>query len=548
MRKSSKLSLFAATACVLALGLSACGSSSSDASSDASASTSIISAYGCEPQNPLIPTNTNETCGGNPIDLLFAKLVSFDAKGKASNEVAKEIKANSDNTEYTITLKSGWKFTDGTPVTAESFTKAWSYGANATNAQLGSSFFSVIKGYDALQEKGVASDTQLSGLKVVDDDTFTVALNEPNSVFPTMLGYTAYAPLPESFFKDPKAFGEKPVGNGQYKFESWTHNQSIKLVKNDAYKGNQPAKNGGITFKMYTDVEPAYADVQAGNLDVLETVPASQTKTFTTDSTVQAYNKAGSVFQSFTFPSTLEHFKNDEEGHLRRQAISMSIDRKAIVDKVLNGVGTPAVDFTSPMTPGYSDSLKGNSVLKYNKTEAKKLWDEANKISPWNSSDKLTFAYNADGGAKPVYDAIVNSVKNTLGIDAATNPMPTFSEFRAAVTDRSMKSAFRTGWQPDYPSAENYLKPLYSSSAADGNGSNDGDYKNSAFDALISKAASSTSEDDANKDYQAAQELLLKDLPAVPLYYSNANGVAAKGVKGFTMNWKNLPVYQDLTK
>jgi oligopeptide transport system substrate-binding protein len=111
-----------------------------------------------------------------------------------------------------------------------------------------------------------------------------------------------------------------------------------------------------------------------------------------------------------------------------------------------------------------------------------------------------------------------------------------------------MKSAFRTGWQPDYPSAENYLKPLYSSSAADGNGSNDGDYKNSAFDALISKAASSTSEDDANKDYQAAQELLLKDLPAVPLYYSNANGVAAKGVKGFTMNWKNLPVYQDLTK
>jgi oligopeptide transport system substrate-binding protein len=143
-------------------------------------------------------------------------------RGKASNEVAKEIKANSDNTEFTITLKDGWKFSDGTPVTAESFTKAWSYGANATNAQVSSSFFSVIKGYDALQEKGVASDAQLSGLKVVDDSTFTVSLNEASSVFPIMLGYTAYAPLPESFFKDPKAFGEKPVGNGAYKFESWT--------------------------------------------------------------------------------------------------------------------------------------------------------------------------------------------------------------------------------------------------------------------------------------------------------------------------------------
>ncbi|MFT8703898.1 ABC transporter substrate-binding protein [Bifidobacterium aquikefiricola] len=549
MKKVSRLSYMAAAGSALALLLSGCGGSSSTSSSSTAASTNeVMNVYGCEPQNPLIPANTNETCGGNPIDLLFAKLVTFDAKGNRQNEVAKSITANANKTVYTIVLKNGWKFSDGTPVTSESFTKAWSYAADATNAQVNASFFSMIKGYDALQATGTPSDAQLSGLKVNSDTEFTVTLSAPSSVFPTMVGYTAYAPLPTSFYKDSKAFGEKPVGNGPYKFKSWTHNQSIDLVKNPDYKGVQPAKNAGIDFKVYTDTDAAYADVQGGNLDALETIPSSDSQTFQTDNTVQAYNKAGSVFQSFTFPSTLAHFKLDKEGRLRRAAVSMSIDRKTIVKKVLGGVGTPAVDYTSPVTPGYSDSLTGKDVLSYNPTEAKKLWKEANAIAPWGASDKLTFAYNADGGAKPVYDAIANSVKNTLGIDAQTNPYATFSAFRQAISDRKVTSAFRTGWQADYPSAEDYLTPLYSSAAADGNGSNDGDYKNPAFDALLAKADEASTTADANKDYQQAEELLLKDLPAVPLYYSNAAGVAAKGVKGFVLNWKNVPVYQNLTK
>ena len=158
--------------------------------------------------------------------------------------------------------------------------------------------------------------------------------------------------------------------------------------------------NDGVTFKIYTDANAAYADVQAGNLDVMDTVPSADSKTFESDSSVVPYNKAGSVIQTFTIPSDLEHWKTStEEGQLRRQALSMAIDRQAICDKVLNGLGTPAVEFTSPKTPGYSDSLKGNENLKYNKKKAKELWEKANAISPWTSDDKLTFSYNADGGA-----------------------------------------------------------------------------------------------------------------------------------------------------
>ena len=535
----------AAAVCAVATMLGGCGSSNS---ADTAASGNIITAYASEPQNPLVPGNTNETGGDKPGDLLFARLVSFDAKGNASNEVAESITPNDNATRYTIKLKDGWKFTDGTPVTAESFTKAWSYVANAKNAQKCSSFFSTIKGFDALQDADNLKGTeQLEGLKVVDDHTFTVDMSQPDATFPIKVGYLAFAPLPESFYKDPKAFGKAPVGNGPYKFKSWDHNKEIQLVKNPDYKGNDVPKNDGVTFKIYTDDASAYADIQAGNLDVMESVPASATKTFEKDTKVQAYNKAGSVSQTFTIPSDLEHFQTGtEEGTLRRQAISMAINREQLVDKVLNGVGTPAVDFTSPLTPGYSSSLKGNETLKYNPDKAKELWAKAEAISKYDG--QLTFAYNADGGAKPIFDAIVNQLKNNLGIDVATNPMPTFQEFRDAVTNRQIKGAFRTGWQPDYPSAENYLFQLYASAAADGNGSNDGDYKNPEFDKLMDEAYAAQSTDDANKLYQQAQEILLNDLPAFPLYYSNADGVAAVGVKGFEMNWQNLPVYEELTK
>lgn len=536
----------AASVCALGMMLSGCGGGSGDSS--ASSSNNVITAFNSEPQNALIPGDTNETGGGKVGQLLFANLVRYDSKGDAKNEVADSIKPNDDATQYTITLKDGWKFTDGTPVTAESFTKAWSYVANAKNAQKCSSFFSTIKGYEALQDADkLKGDEQLEGLKVKDDKTFTVDLNTPDSVFPIKIGYLAFAPLPESFYKDPKAFGEHPVGNGMYKLDKWDHNSQIVLTKNADYKGEEKPKNDGVTFKIYTDTEAAYADVQAGNLDVMDTVPASATKTFESDDKVEPYNKAGSVIQTFTIPSNLKHWEtNTEEGQLRRQALSMAIDREAIVDKVLNGVATPATDFTSPVIPGYSKDLKNSDNLKFNKEKAQELWKKAEAISKYDGP--LTFSFNADGGAKPIYDAVVNQVKNNLGIAASTNPMPTFQEFRNAISDRQMTGAFRTGWQPDYPSAENYLYQLYSSAAADGHGSNDGDYKNTEVDADLAKAIAETDADKRISDFHDAEVILLEQLPSIPLYYSNATGVAAKGVKNFEMDWQNQPIYENMSK
>ncbi|KFF31407.1 peptide ABC transporter substrate-binding protein [Bifidobacterium bombi] len=540
---------FAAAVCSLALSLGACGSSSNGSSASAGNGKMIITGNVSEPQNPLIPGNTNESGGGRVLRLIFSQLVAFDAKGNAMNDQAESIKPDAAGTQYTIKIKPGLKFSDGTPIKAESFTKAWSYVADVKNAQKCASFFSSIKGYDDVQKKdGLKGDEQLSGLKVVNDTTFTVDLQKPDATFPIKVGYSAFAPLPDSFYKDPKGFGQKPVGNGPYKLVKWDHNNAIETVKNPNYSGPEKVKNDGVTLKVYTKDDAAYADVQAGNLDSLDIVPAADTKTFEKDSSIQAYNKPGSVIQEFTIPANIKHFESGtEEGTLRRQAISMAIDRKAIVNKVLSGVGAVPHDFTSPLTPGYDANLKGSSNLEYNPTKAKELWAKADAISKDN--DKLTMSYNSDGGAKPVFDAMVNSINNALGVDVASaNPVPTFQQFRDSISNRKMTGAFRSGWMPDYPSAENYLYQCFSSAAADGNGSNDGDYKNPEFDKLMDEAYAAKSADQANKFYSQSQEILLNDLPAIPIYYKNNDGVAAKGVKGFAIDWQSYPTYSQMTK
>ncbi|MEN6640471.1 MULTISPECIES: peptide ABC transporter substrate-binding protein [Gardnerella] len=540
----NKALAFAAAACSLAMLLGGCGSSAKNAQTNGGKV--IITVSNSEPQNELVPGNINENAGARPAMLVNSTLVTFDEKGNPVNEDAESITPNADATQYTVKVKKGKKFSDGTPITAESFVKAWSFVANAKNAQKCASFFQTIKGYADLQKDGTKGDEQLSGLKVVDENTFTVDLEQPDSVFPIKVGYLAFAPLPESFYKDPKAYGEKPVSSGPYLFKSWDHNKQIEVVKNPDYNGPRKAQNDGVTFKVYTDGNAAYRDVQAGNLDMTDNIPDTQTKTFQKDTTVRAYNRPGSVIQQFTIPSSLPHFDvKTEEGKLRRQAISMAIDRKVIINKILNGTASPANEFTSPLTPGYKADLKGHENVEFNAKKAKELWAKADKISKYDGS--LTFSYNADGNAKSVFDAVVNSLKNNLGIKAETTPIPTFQEFRNACAKRQIKGAWRAGWMPDYPSAENYLTQEFASVAADGNGSNEGDYKNPKFDDLLKKAASAKPEE-AIKLYQQANEILLEDLPSVPLFYSNAKAVMVPTLKGFTMDWQNMPLYYQLHK
>jgi oligopeptide transport system substrate-binding protein len=525
--------------------LAACGGGGGD--SDSGSDSNVITVYGTNPQNPLIPTATNEVGGGDPLQTIFAGLTAYNSDGSIVNEVAESIEPNEDSTVWTVKLKP-WKFTDGSDVTAESFVRAWNYGADAANKQLNNYFFYPIEGTD---ESGNTVDgaKEISGLKIIDDTSFTITLKAPESDFPLRLGYSAYFPVPDAAFdasgKITEEYGEAPIGNGPYMLTDtgWERNKQIALKPNPDYKGAHKAENDGLVFKFYAGggTDAAYTDVQSDNLDVLDQVPPSALETFEGDDSVAAYNEPGSSFSSFTLPERLPHFEG-EEGKLRRAAISMAIDREQITEKIFFGARTPATDFTSPVLDGWTEEVPGNEVLEFNEAEAKKLWAQADAISPWEGTFQL--AYNNDGaGNKEFADALTNQVKNVLGIEASAKVYPTFDELREEITNRSIKTPFRTGWQADYPSMLNYLGPIYGTGA----GSNDGDYSNPAFDKAVSDAAAATDEERYDLISQA-QTILLEDLPAIPLWYQNATAVTSKGLSGFEFNWQQKPDYYKLTK
>ncbi|GAB2788369.1 ABC transporter substrate-binding protein [Streptomyces daliensis] len=502
----------------------------------------VVRAFWTDPQNPIEPANTNEVQGGKVLDMTFRGLKRYDPDtGKAENAVAESIET-SDQRNFTVKLEKGWKFSDGTPVTAKSFVDAWNYGALVTNKQVNSYFFEYIEGYeDVHPEKGKPKAKKLSGLKAEDKHTFTVKLNQKFSLWPETLGYAAYAPLPEKFFEDHDGWLEKPVGNGPYKVDSYTKGQSMKLSRNGKYAGPDKPKNKGVELKVYTDQNTGYTDLQAGNLDVVDELPAAQLKNAKKDLDGRYINQPAGILQTVSLPLYKKQWKG-EKALLVRRGLSMAINREEVTEKIYHGTRKPATDLTSPVLKaagGYKAGLCGETCT-YNPKKARQLIKQGGGLP----GGKITLTSNVDTGSHQQWmEAVCNSINDTLGKSSAcsVNPVPTFGEFRKNIAGKKMKGLFRTGWQMDYPLIQNFLQPLYYTDAS----SNDSGYSSSTVDKLMDEA-NAAQESAAIAKFQEAEKQVLRDLPAIPLWYQNGNAGYSDRVSGVRLNPFSVPVFTDI--
>ncbi|NHU85499.1 ABC transporter substrate-binding protein [Kocuria sp. JC486] len=520
-----------------AVALSACGGGGGGGEGGGT-----VTAFSVEPENPLIPSNTTEQGGGRPVELIFKGLISYDEDAQPVNELAESIESE-DNINWTIKIKGGKKFTNGEDITSQSFVDAWNYAAAAKNAQQGSYFFEVIKGYDKVSAEGSEED-EMEGLKVVDDTTFEVELSQADITFPNRLGYHTYVPLPASAFEDMEAFGENPVGWGPFKMDgegAWSHNEEIRLVKNEDYDGSQPAQLDALTFKLYQSAEGAYSDLISGNLDILDQIPPSSMDVREDDLSGRTDQVEYAGNYTFGIPYYLEGWSG-EAGKLRRQAISLSINREELIDQVIKQ-GTPAKDFTSPAVEGFPESFKNQEFVDFDAKKAKELWDQADEIEKYNGKP-FELAYNADGGHQEWVDAVCNMIKNALGIEAQGKSYATFKELRTEANAGELTSAFRSGWMADYPSMYNFLSAQF----ATGGSSNDPKYENPEFDKKLKEGLEAETVEDANKAFIEADEMLLEDIPAVPLYYPARTFGWSENVNDVKLTWNGEIDYAVVTQ
>jgi oligopeptide transport system substrate-binding protein len=539
MRRVTRGTWAVAVTTALALASAACGGGG-DGGSSSGGSSGVVRASWGEPQNPLEPANTNEVQGGKVLDMIFTGLVRYNPDtAKAENAMAQSI-STKDQKTFTIKVKKGWKFQDGTPVNARSFVDAWNYGALLSNKQINSYFFQYIDGYDKVHPAtGKATAKTLSGLKVKNDHTFTVTLSQKFSQFPKTLGYAAFSPLPKSFFNDHGKWLAKPIGNGPYKIDSYTRGQEMKLSEYKKYKGSNKAQNDGVDLKVYTDNNTAYTDLQAGNLDVVDDIPASQLANAKQDLNGRYINQPAGIIQTVSFPLYQKQWKG-EKARKVRMGLSMAINRKQITQKIYHGTRTPATDLTSPVlgkAGGYRKGLCG-SVCTYDPHKAKQLIQSAGGLP----GGKITITSNVDTGSHRQWmDAACNSINNALGNNHActVNPVPTFAKFRQQVSGKKMTGMFRTGWQMDYPLIQDFLQPIYYTNAS----SNDAGYSNPQFDKLVNKANASS---DPVPTFVDAEKIVLHDLPAIPLWYQNGTAGYSTRVSNVKLNPFSVPVFTDI--
>ncbi|RVU19533.1 ABC transporter substrate-binding protein [Streptomyces antnestii] len=531
---------WAACAVAVALSASACGGGGGGGGGNGSG---IVRSSWGDPQNPLEPSNTNEVQGGKVLDMLFRGLKRYNPKtGAAENMLADKIDTK-DSVNFTITVKDGWKFSNGEKVTAQSFVDAWNYGANLKHNQKNAYFFGQIEGYTKVHpDTGTPSATNLSGLKVTGPLTFSVKLSQKFSLWPDTLGYAAFSPLPKAFFTNHSAWVSKPIGNGPYTIHSYTKGSQMSLRKWDQYPGTDKAQNGGVDLKVYTDNNTAYTDLTAGNLDLVDDVPAAQLKNVSADLGGRYINTPAGIIQTLAFPF-YDPAWNKPDSYKVRKGLSMAINRKQITETIFQKTRTPATDWTSPVLGkdgGFQDGLCGSSC-EYNPSEAKKLVKQGGGLP----GGQVKIGYNADTGShKEWVDAVCNSINNALGNDRACVGLPTgtFADFRNKITQKKMSSPFRAGWQMDYPLIQNFLQPLYYTNAS----SNDGHWSNKQFDKLVNQANAESNKTKAVKLFQQAEGVVRDNMAAIPLWYQNGSAGYSDNVTNVTLNPFSVPVYNQI--
>ena len=504
------------------------------------------SVYIGEPKR-LIPQATTESEGAKVEEGLFSPLVDYDPKtidplwgDKSKDAVAKDIQHNADNTVWTITLKDGWTFHNGDPVTAQDYVNAWNWGAYGPNAADGNYFFSDIEGYDAMNpqppegstEAPTPSTDKLSGLKVVDDHTFEVHLTEPFSQYPLKLMYNVFYPMPKEAFDDIEAYEEAPIGNGPFMMDGkWEHDQQIKLKRYPDYAGN-PAKADAVTLKIYADINTAYNDLLAGNLDAMDTIPPERKDEAKQQFGDHYVNVPSSYFGYIGFPTYVKPFDNADI----RTALSMALDRQTIIDKILKN-GTPADDMVAPVIQGYRQGACGDACT-YQPEKAKQLFDQAGGID-----GTLDIWFNAGAGHEEVYQAVANNWQQNLGVSNVKFQTMQFAEILQKMEANQLTGPYRLAWVMDYPSMQDYLGPIL----ACGGSSNYTGYCNKDADALVQQGNSADSVDKATSLYQQADDMYLKDLPIVPFYYRNEEGLYNDTISNFTINPFALYPLEDIT-
>jgi ABC-type transport system substrate-binding protein len=521
MRMPHPLTRSVAAAATLVL-LSACAVGQQEPSTTDSASGDGVGGtlvYATSVPDHLTPGR--QTVAFDQVMSLFAPLVQVDEHNQLTYLQAESV-TSPDATTWTVTIRDGWTFTNGEPVTASSYVDAWNATADSRNAFENSGQLASIKGYAELNPaKGAPTTKKMSGLAVVDDHVFTVQLSKPDSSFPLQLSQaqTGFYPMPRAAFDDLKAYDTQPIGDGPFMLTGKvTLDKEYTEKANPDYAGPDKPKVDAVTYRPYSDTVTAYTDVLAGNADVVF-LPTAKMTSAKADFGDRLHSFDAPGIDYLGFPLWDERYSDKRV----RQAISMSIDRDAVNKAIYGGLYAPATALTPPVMQGTPPDVCGK-FCTFDPAAAKQLLADA---GGWTG--QLSISYPGGLGLDSLFKAYANQIRQNLGVaDVVATPSTDWAEYWQTLVDSSVKGPHFGHWGALYVSQQNTLRSLFTT--AGGCTLCTGKYQDDAVDATLAKADAAPTTEEAGQIYAQAQQQVIEDFPVVPTFFAKYSYVLSDRV------------------
>lgn len=467
----------------------------------------------------LDPHLTTDATSATIIIEVFGGLVTIGKDLDIIPDLAESMpEISADGLVYTFRLRKDAKFHNGKPVTAQDFKWSMERAADPLTASpVVDQYLGDIVG---VNEKLAGDATEVSGVRVIDEHTLEITIDEPKSYFLAKLTYPTGFVLDRENVETNRRWFREPNGTGPFTLAEYVPGETLILGRNSNYHLAPPnlekvrfILSGGTAMLMYENDEIHLTGVGIADLDrvldpnnslnpQLQQAPPS----FSTD-----YIGMNVTQPPFDDPKV-------------RQALNYAIDKTLIARDILADLVVPATGILPPGFPGYSTDIKGYG---YNPEKAKQLLAES-KYGPglenFNKPIILTTAGSFGASVSLDMEVILEMWRTNLGIEVETLQ----TEFATYLQDLNKRrfEMFQIGWIADYPDPENFLDLLFHSESSN----NHTGFSNVQVDALLEQARVEPSDQKRFELYHQAEQMILDEAPWIPLWNSGEQYLLIKPI------------------
>lgn len=462
---------------------------------------------------------------------MYENLVTLDDDDNTVPGAAESWDYDEDTLTYTFHLRKDGVWTNGDPVTAKDFEFAWSQALNPDVASDYAYFLYFIKNAEKYFNGEVTWDEV--GVKVVDDYTLEVTMEQPTPYALFLFSFGTLAPINQRFYEAVGADlysteAQYFCTNGPFALTEWSHNDKIVMQKNDAWHGAADVEVEEIDWKIITDANAALSSFLAGDLDMVG---------LGTGELIKQATAAGATIQSYTDGTAFYIYFNNNDQYLSnvnlRRALFNAIDEQKEIDTVWQNDNEPMTSFTAPgvsATDGTSFAGKVGELYAPSRDQEKAKEYLATALSELGCTvDDLSAHLSIDCGDSPTAIAEASFYqeqwRQVLGIEVTVNSMITKQGSQNRKTGNYVMSV--TGWGPDYNDPNTFLDIW----VTDG-GNNQTGFSNERYDELIDLASKETDLEKRESYFIECEQIIADQLPIGPAFWRAPSYACSDKIKG----------------